>query len=364
MEDDSPEGKVESPEDVLPSISDLPQQQYQPVPLQSPESYSHPPEQHLALVRGNSGMIPNAGHPRQMAAQPFNGHPPFFQPGPEPHPMDMISPEITSYPNTSPTNVGTDFSQPLTQMDGYLPDEFNFIPPNSGPRIVGMVEGGVDWLNLEFESPNNGDLQAQYQSGGIPSLYPQPPMPNGLGETFQARAHQAIAAGLMPIRNHDTKGTIQKSSEPPPATHQWPFDHDRNHNPETQKLRLPPLRDILQGAPLSNQLDNGAIVKSLIQLMSTAYLTDVDISHDLSMMSAMDLLKNALDLYFSEFHAVLPLVHVPTFQMNKVPTVTLAAMACIGAMYSDEQHGTEESWSLSEICIQMIACLVGLLGNY
>jgi hypothetical protein len=75
------------------------------------------------------------------------------------------------------------------------------------------------------------------------------------------------------------------------------------------------------------------------------------------MLAAMQLLRNSLDLYFSEFHSVLPVIHVPTWHISNVPTVALAAMACIGAMYSDDQKGTQQAWSLSEMCMQMIAWL-------
>jgi hypothetical protein len=356
VEEEISETKAESPAEVSPPISDTPQQQYQNAPFQSPDSYGRPPEQHLAMVHGAPGLMHNGNHQRQIASQVFAGHNSYFQAGSEHHSIDMISPEMGSFPTTSPTNAGTDFSQPMAQFEGYLPGDFSFMPSNSAPRIVGMVEGGVDWLNLEFDSPNNGDLQAQYQSSGIPPAYSQPAMSAGMEEALQNRALQVMSAQLMPIRNQESKGPTAQSSEPQGTAQQWPFDHTRN--PETQKCRLPPLRDILHGTVLSNEPDNGAIVKSLIQLMSSSYLPEVDVSQDVSMMSAMELLKNSLELYFTEFHAVLPLVHVPTFQMTKVPTVTLAAMACIGAMYSDEQQGTEQSWSLSEICIQMIAYLV------
>jgi hypothetical protein len=294
-----------------------------------------------------------------MAAQSFGSNTPFFQPAPEPHSMGMISPEIVSFSNTSPTNAATEYSHPMGHFDGYLPGDFNFMPSNSAPRIVGMVEGGVDWLNLEFDSPNNADFQAQYQTGGMQAAYPHPQMSTAVEEALQTRTQQAVSAELMPIRSQDSKRTAIKSSEVQTAQ-QWPFEHTRN--PETQQCRLPPLRDILHGTVLSNEPDNGVIIKSLIQLMSSPYLPDMDLSLDVGMMSAMELLKNSLELYFSEFHAVLPLVHIPTFQLTKVPTVTLAAMACIGAMYSDDQQGTEQSWSLSEICIQMIAYLVGFLS--
>ena len=350
------EGKVESPAEISPSIPEHRPQQYETVTYQHTESYPHPSDQHLALVHRTPSLIPNSGHQARIATQTYSVHNQFFQPASEHHSIETISPEISSYPTTSPTNAGTEFSQPMAQFEGYLPAGYDFMPTNTAPRIVGMVEGGVDWLNMEFESPNNGDLQAQYQSAAIQSLYPQPPIATGLEEAFQNRVQQAISGQLMPIRSQEPNGSSVKISEPPGATQQWPFDHAPN--PEAQKCRLPPLRDILRGAPIQNEPDNGAILKSLIQLMSSAYLPEVDTSQDVNMASAMDLLKNSLDLYFAEFHAVLPLVHIPTFHMNKVPTVTLAAMACIGAMYSDDQKGTEQSWSLSEICIQMIAFLV------
>ena len=352
VDSDGPDGKAESPAETSPQFLEQQQQHYHNGTFQSPESYQHQSEPHIGPVQGASSLLVHSGQ-GMVAAQNFNGNAPFFPPAPQSHSMEMISPEIVCFPNTSPTTAGTEFSHPMMQFDGYLPGDFNFMPSNSAPRIVGMVEGGVDWLNLELDSPNNGDLQAQYQNGSMQSVYPPPSMPTGLDEALQNRQQQSIPAQLMPIRNQESKGVSIKSAESQAVAQQWPFDHTRN--PETQNCRLPPLRDILQGSA-----DNGSIIKSLIQLMSAPYLPEMDLSHDVNMVSAMDLLKNSLELYFSEFHAVLPLVHVPTFQMTKVPTVTLAAMACIGAMYSDDQHGTEQSWSLSEICIQMIAWLVSI----
>ncbi len=359
-EEDVVEGKAESPAEISPHIPEQHQQQYQNGAFHNPEHYPRPPEQNVALVHGTSSLMPNGAHQSPIHSQGYNGNVPFYQPGPEHHSMEMISPEIVSYPTTSPTTAGPEYNHHAAQFDGFLPGDFSFMPSHSAPRIVGMVEGGVDWLNLEFDSPNNGDLQAQYHTGAMQSAYPQPQLSNGLEEALQVRGtqaiQQAISAQLMPMRSQDSKAPIAKSFDGQATAQQWPFDH--TPNPEAQKWRLPPLRDILQGAVLSNEPDNGAVIKSLIQLMSSSYLPEVDVSMDVNMMSAMELLKNSLELYFTEFHAVLPLVHVPTFQMTKVPTVTLAAMACIGAMYSDDQQGTEQSWSLSEICIQMIAYLV------
>lgn len=354
--EDMPVGKVESPTQISPQISPEfteEHHQSQNAPFQNLEAYQNQPEANLALVHSTPSLMSN-GAQRSIAPQAFNDGTPYFQPGPDTHSMEMISPEIVSFSNTSPTNAGAEFNHPITPFDGYLPGDFNYMPSHSAPRIIGMVEGGVDWLNLEFDSPNNGDMQNQYHAANIPPGYPQPTMPTSLPDALHNRNSQVIQAQMMQLRNQDSKPTPIKSIEAQPGAQQWPFDHTRN--PETQKCRLPPLRDILtHGTVLSGEPDNGEIVKSLIQVMSTSYLPELDTALDVNVISAMELLKNSLDLYFTEFHAVLPLVHVPTFQMTKVPTVTLAAMACIGAMYSDDQQGTEQSWSLSEICIQLIA---------
>ena len=346
-EDDSPEGRAESPAQT--SSFSVEQQQCADGPLQSPQSYQHYPETYTKFANGAAAALPNSE--QQIATHSFNSNAPFFQAPPEVHAVGMISPEIVSFPNTSPINVGTEFGHSMMQFEGYMPGELNFMPSSSAPRIAGMVEGGVDWLGLELDSPNNVDIQAPYQNGGTQPAFNQPPISTGMEQALQNRHQQAIAAQLLPVRSGESNGVLALSAESQAVARQWPFDH--TINPESQKYRLPPLRDILQ-----DSADNGTLIKSLIHLMSAPYLPEMDLSHDANMMSAMDLLKNSLDLYFSEFHAVLPLVHVPTFQLTKVPTVTLAAMACIGAMYSDDQQGTEQSWSLSEICIQLIAWLV------
>ncbi|KIY01633.1 uncharacterized protein Z520_03185 [Fonsecaea multimorphosa CBS 102226] len=305
----------------------------------------------MGVINVDPALMPNAAQ-RPASERAFNGSTPFFQPASDNNPIDMISPDLVSFPNTSP-NAGAEFNHSMMGFDGFLPGDFNFMPYDPAPRIV----GGVDWLNLDLDSPVNGGLQAHYQNGAtMNSMFFQPSIPIEPQDALQNKNHhQASSAQLMPIRNQESKGMLTESSESRTATHQWPFDHTRN--PESQRYRLPPLRDILQGTVSSSESNNGTTIKSLIQLLSSPYLPEKDLSHDPSMKSAMELLKNSLDLYFAEFHNILPLVHVATFQMTKVPTVTLAAMACIGAMYSDDQHGTEQSWSLSEMCGQMIAWL-------
>jgi hypothetical protein len=199
-------------------------------------------------------------------------------------------------------------------------------------------------------------MHVQWPSVGISTSFPPPPVTAGLTHALQNIAQPAQSAQLVPMRAQDTNAAFFKATNQLTAAQQWPFEQTRT--PDSQQCRLPPLRDILQGSVASNEPEEAAIIKSLIHLMSRSYLSDTGFSHDASIISAMQLLKTALQHYFSRFHAVLPLAHIPTFYINKTLTVTLAAMACIGAMHLDAKQGTERSWSLSETCIQMIAWLV------
>lgn len=355
LNDEVLEGKAESPVQTTPQFPE--DQPCQNDSFQSPETYQRHPETQLSLVHGAPGYMQNTSQ-RPAGVQTFTNDPRFFQPASEPTALDMMPADLmsVSFSNASPTNAAADFNPSMIGFERYLPGDFNFTTSNPAPRIVGMAEGGVDWLNLDLDSPNNGEYQAQYQAAGAHPGLSQSMMSAGLEDVLQTRGHQAMSTRFESMRTQEPKNGSSKPSEAQAAAHQWPFDQTRNAQP--QKYRLPPLRDILQGTIASTGPDNETTMRSLIQLLSLPYLPDMDHTQDVSMMSAMDILKNSLDLYFSEFHSVLPLVHVPTWSMTKVPTVTLAAMASIGAMYSDDRQGTEQSFNFSEMCIQMIAWLV------
>lgn len=316
----------------------------------------------LPVLQANNVYIHNHTQ-SSAAAEGYSDNTQYFQSTSDANGPAMMTTDMASYAAMSPTDGTAAFTQPYMACGNeYLPAEFNFFPSNSAPRIAGMAEGGVDWLGLELDSPNNSDIRAQslgqmYSPESFQYL-PNQPMMLGDSEALIGRFQSPSGPGLQQPRPKDSTTTAANSTELQTGSQQWPFDHTRN--PEPQKHKLPPLRDILQGTICSS--DHGSPIRSLVQLLSPPYLPDVE-SADMSMMAAMDVLKTSLDLYLTEFHAVLPLVHLPTFQMAQVPTVTLAAMSCIGAMYSDDRHGTEQASSLSEICIQIIASLASLFNQ-
>jgi hypothetical protein len=335
------------------------QPQIEVVQLCSRASY-HDPGIHMQLPPEENSVISAPA----IENQPFspNGQsgfagstPPFPTPS-RSRPVAQTSPGLMSFSPGSPNTTSSGFDRHMMQFDGCFLTPFTSAPTDPAPRIAGMIEGGLDWLSLELESPNSQDMQSQWPSVGVSTSFQPPPMSTGLEQVLQNAAQPVESAQLVPIRAHDVNAAILKANDHLLAARQWPFEQTRT--PDSQQCRLPPLRDILQGTVPPNEPEEGAVIRSLIHLMSGSYLPETNSAHDASMISATQLLKTALEHYFSEFHAVLPLIHIPTFHINKTPTVTLAAMACIGAMYLDAKQGTERSWSLSEICIQMIAWLV------
>lgn len=324
--------------------------------------YQDPASSHMPVLQANNVYIHT--HPQSSAGpQAYSETAQYFQSTSDANGPPIMTTDMTSFATMSPTDGNATFTQPYIACENaYLPAEFNFFPSNSAPRIAGMAEGGLDWLGLELDSPNKSDARAQsmgqiYSPGSFQYL-PNQPMMLGDSEALMGRLPSSHAVGMQHSRPKDNMSTAAQRTDSQTGTQQWPFDHTRN--PEPQKHKLPPLRDILQGTITSS--DSGSIIRSLVQLLSTPCLPDVE-SADMNMMSAMDVLKNSLDLYFTEFHAVLPLVHIPTFNMAQVPTVTLASMSCIGAMYSDDRQGTEQASSLSEMCIQMIAWLASIFNR-
>ncbi|KIW16077.1 hypothetical protein PV08_06128 [Exophiala spinifera] len=279
------------------------------------------------VVQANHVYIPN--HTRSSAgAQGYPETAHYFQSPSDGNGPGIMATDVASYPALSPTEGTAAFTQPYMAFENaYLPAEFNFFPSNSAPRIAGMAEGGLDWLGLELDSPNDGDVRAQtmgqiYSPGSIQYI-PNQAMMLGDSEALFGRFQSLNGAGMPQSRPKDSMST---ANTPRAGTQQWPFDH--TGNPEPQKHKLPPLRDILQGTISAS--DNGNTIRSLVQLLSTSYLPDVE-SADMSMMTAMDVLKTSLDLYFTEFHAVLPLGGSDSTNFYK-PAYLIAC--CLHQIYS------------------------------
>lgn len=192
------------------------------------------------------------------------------------------------------------------------------------PSLLDFRASALDWL--DFYVPDlalsDADLLASSTQNAIPPL-------NG--------------AALPPLEHRQ-------------AVQPWPFDQTQDLVPH--RYQLPPLRIVLQGAFKSHTNGWNGIPEGLLQLLSEPFLPHQDSLEHVNLLSAFNLLKGLVDTYFTRFHPIQPVRHIPTWTLASCPTVLLAAMACIGAMFSDDPSGVELSESLSKLCIPMITWLV------
>ncbi|KAH8647812.1 hypothetical protein BX600DRAFT_518225 [Xylariales sp. PMI_506] len=131
----------------------------------------------------------------------------------------------------------------------------------------------------------------------------------------------------------------------------WPFDQARD--PLPHQYRLPPLRLVLEGTP-----DAASCVPAgLIHLLSEPRLPSPDETLYIDLLPAINTLKPLIDEYFKRFHAIQPVTHLATWSISSCPTVLLAAMACVGALLSEDGGAVKLSTSLGKLCVLVITWL-------
>jgi hypothetical protein len=201
-----------------------------------------------------------------------------------------------------------------------------------------------DWLDFDFPDTLDNADQSPHMGYGTRSDVPHP-LPS-------LRAHENAYRGdaTLPPPSPCAKIVPQDA-----ATHQWPFSHVRESGPS--KYRLPPIRAALEDRPYKQGSPRN-VVDRLCDLLYKDNLPDLTVvPDDPAVVPAISLLRNAIDSYFSKFHDILPVIHVPTWDLAKAPGVLLAAMACIGAMHLHDPQSNDNANSLSDTCSQIIMWL-------
>lgn len=138
----------------------------------------------------------------------------------------------------------------------------------------------------------------------------------------------------------------------------WPFDYASNKG--FRKIRLPPLREILEQTVGHLPAIQTSTVKDLIRVLSAPLIPSLNDSPALEALPAVAFLGQLVKIYFAEFHPALPIIHVPTWRIEKCPNALLAAMACIGATYSTADGSQEVAALLAEITQRTLFWMVSL----
>lgn len=139
----------------------------------------------------------------------------------------------------------------------------------------------------------------------------------------------------------------------------WPFDYTSNKG--YRKIRLPPLREILEQTVGHLPAIQTSTVKDLIRVLSAPVIPSLNDSPALEALPAVAFLGQLVKTYFAEFHPALSIIHVPTWRIEKCPSALLAAMACIGATYSTAEGSQEIAALLAEITQRTLFWMVSLV---
>lgn len=93
--------------------------------------------------------------------------------------------------------------------------------------------------------------------------------------------------------------------------------------------------------------------------------TTVPVSNSLPNFPPAEILDMSLDLYFRDFHPIMPLVHLPTFSANKTRLSLLYVMCLIGMIALDTKGTTEFvaknfSFVLGRLTSELAQCSIGI----
>jgi hypothetical protein len=72
----------------------------------------------------------------------------------------------------------------------------------------------------------------------------------------------------------------------------------------------------------------------------------------------VEIVATFVRLYFEHFHPILPVIHKPSFSLERCPAILLIAMISIGASYSKLKNAKQFADGLSELCRRSLTWLV------
>lgn len=270
----------------------------------------------------------------------------------DPHSSSAAIPDISQTEIPSGGSPRSDFFsgimfQENTAFGGFMSGLTN---------ITGIGSGCMDWLDIQLlDSPVDPGLA---RKDNPPNSVPTPCSPycsagGSCGGALSCLSSSNDAAfGHTEISENSTTRTHTSG----PAPQQWPFDKSRDQVPRT--YQLPPLREVLQTNLTVDHDGTRDISQCLINLFLESRFPDLAMLQDCTILPAVHLVQRSIVCFFSEFDSILPMIHRPSWSLSSCPTVLIASMACIGAMFLNDENAMDRSRTLSMISARMIFWLV------
>ena len=229
--------------------------------------------------------------------------------------------------------------------------------PSSNTPVTGVVP------SLTNSRTGSGSASRELSSpSSTPSEY----------SAYRSNSKEMRLPSVSPIKDHSAVDDLlpwcwQATCEEPP-----------------KRITLPPLRQVLEGCSterlgrgasafnsqisstdsnlmasrigtVSDRLRNELVEVLKVPYARHPYFDDCDIEHKFP---SKELIDEFIMLYFKHFHSILPMIHKPTFEVEKCPNILLVAMASIGASYSDIEGAKGLADGLSELCKRALTWLV------
>jgi hypothetical protein len=290
--------------------------------------------------------------------------------------MNDPTPHIQSPPYESVQkhgiDIGSDAYHGALSSGWEFQDPMTLLGQDPGcPPIDGAPSQWIDGISLDLEAFDNSMFRASRMDWlgcetdfsdqhTVPPLseeahvYPEvsPSRDDLMTRTMSTRQPQPVPMEIEQQPAPSLPEKDDKTTWPGVLDHggneMWPFDYASNKG--FRKIKLPPLREIMeQTVGLGLPDVQTSTVKDLIRVLSAPLIPSLNDSPALEALPAVAFLGQLVTNYFAEFHQALPIVHVPTWRIERCPSALLAAMACIGATYSTAEGSEEIAALLAEI---------------
>ncbi|KAI0972120.1 hypothetical protein F4678DRAFT_431247 [Xylaria arbuscula] len=274
-----------------------------------------------------------------------------------------------SYPIPLNDDAGPSLEHQPT-CDPLLSDQFSLTNMNiNQPEIASAADfydwdilraSRMDWLGCETEGSDAMTNESPRRSEDLQQA--QPMVVAITGPPNQSLTNLLPTGSLACTKNpshfgqttdHHTSVKDQDDTETWPhvldrgGNDSWPFDYTSNKG--FRKITLPPLRQVLEQTVGDRPVIESTTLMDLIKVLSCPQIPSFNDSPALEALPAVSFLGEFVKIYFAEFHPVAPIIHKPTWRIEKCQTALLAAMACIGATYSTAEGSQEVAALLAEI---------------
>ncbi|CAG7557445.1 unnamed protein product [Fusarium equiseti] len=236
--------------------------------------------------------------------------------------------------------------------DAVFSNDFAISPSYMALMQPNFRTGGFDWLGSNVDD----GLQSS-QLAALEGLYVQEQWPSNIEQRdpgtiaangcFTDEASQRVSEPVESTWTRDVEP--RRSSNPQHSSLAWPFDQGNDSVP--LQYRLPPLRELLNNR---SRAGRSQIVDGYIQILSENPMPQLAKLRDSHSIQAFCDLQRLAESYFTRFHDVQSILHKPTWTMSSCPPAMLTAMACIGALLSDNPSDVDLSFVLSDLCSTII----------